>query len=87
MITIHIVDDSLIHSEREPLGELTVVSENHLMNTPEVCQGVNIRIKGIEEIGSETGRLRFIESISLLNVHFGCAEDFYPHETFFLILF
>jgi len=69
----HIVDDAVIHTEGEPVGELAVISENHLVNTSEVFQRVNIGIKGIKEIRSETRRLRFIKSISLLKVRFGCA--------------
>jgi hypothetical protein len=37
-----IINDAVIHRKREPLGELAVVSENNLVNTPKVCQRVNI---------------------------------------------
>jgi len=34
----HIVDDTVIYCEGKPFGELAVVSEYILMNTPEVCK-------------------------------------------------
>lgn len=40
-----IVDDSIIYREREPLGELAVISKNELVNAAEVRQAVDIRIK------------------------------------------
>ena len=68
-----IIDDAIIYGKREAIGELAVVSEDYLMNTCEVCQRIDVRIKGIEEIRSEAGRLRLIEAISLFNILLDCA--------------
>jgi hypothetical protein len=75
--------DAVIDSERKPFGEQAMVAEYHLVNTPEICQRVDVGIKGIEEIRSETGRLRLVEAKSFFKVFLGWGEDSDPHETFF----
>jgi hypothetical protein len=34
----YVVDNAVIHGERETFGELAVVSENYLVNPSEVCE-------------------------------------------------
>ena len=49
-----ILKNLVINSERKPLGKESVISEDHTMDALEIYEGVDIGVKRIKKMGTET---------------------------------
>jgi len=63
-----VVGHTVIDGERKAFGQEPVKPEDDRVDSCEVGKRVDVRLETIEEVRSQTWRLRVIESVSLLQV-------------------
>jgi len=62
------------------------MAEHYAVHPGKIGQRVNVGVERVQKVSAEAVGLCFVKSMAFFEIVLCGAEDFYPHETFFLIL-